>query len=65
MTANGVIKQNGGISIGPSNALKFDTGVQFSINDPAAMQVRVLRHSRKQQSILFFLCQRCWGARRF
>jgi hypothetical protein len=41
VVASGVIKQNGGINMGKNGSLmKFDTGVQFTINDPAVMQVR-------------------------
>ncbi|GAB4819913.1 hypothetical protein N2152v2_006959 [Parachlorella kessleri] len=39
VTANGVIKQNGGISSNGVTQVKFDTGAQFAINDPAVQQV--------------------------
>ena len=37
----GVIKQNGGISLGNNgnSLLNFNTGKQFAINDPAVLQV--------------------------
>jgi hypothetical protein len=34
-----VIKQSGGISGGIASPIKFSTGVQFAISDPAVMQV--------------------------
>ena len=39
VTATGVVKQNGGISGGVSSPVKFTTGAQFTITDPAVMQV--------------------------
>ncbi|GAB4819911.1 hypothetical protein N2152v2_006957 [Parachlorella kessleri] len=42
VTAMGVIKQNGGISLSNNgnSLLNFNTGKQFAINDPAVMQVK-------------------------
>ncbi|GAB4819908.1 hypothetical protein N2152v2_006954 [Parachlorella kessleri] len=41
VVATGVIKQNGGINQGAfAPRLRFDTGVQFTINDPAAQLVK-------------------------
>ncbi|GAB4819912.1 hypothetical protein N2152v2_006958 [Parachlorella kessleri] len=42
VTATGVIRQNGGISLGKNgnSLLNFSTGKQFTINDPAVLQVK-------------------------
>jgi len=40
VTAQDVVKQNGGISGGIDSPVKFSTGAQFTINDPAAQQVK-------------------------
>ncbi len=39
----GVIRQNGGISLGSNgnSLVKFSTGKQFAINDQAVLQVRL------------------------
>jgi hypothetical protein len=39
VTAESVVKQNGGISGGMSSPVKFATGQQFTITDPASQQV--------------------------
>jgi hypothetical protein len=42
VSADNVVNQNGGISGGVASPVKFSTGQQFPINDPATQQVRTL-----------------------
>ena len=44
--AEDVVKQNGGISGGVKNPVKFSTGQQFPINDPAVQQVQAFDGSK-------------------